>query len=143
MKENIMFRSLVYLFMIYFKVPNKTKKRKFEELEEGDIDEIDEYDLHNLYFEAEFGLSIKVNMKAASACMAVITTLKNLSELIGLPKLTNPVMAPFSLIKEGNTIDLSSGWWGPDHQTLKNTMHMREGSRYTVDEGSMRKIKGI
>ena len=91
MNENIMFRSLVYLFMIYFKVPDKTKKRKFEELEEGDIDEIDEYDLHNLYFEAESGLSIKVNMKAASTCTAVITTLKNLSELIGLPKLTNPV----------------------------------------------------
>eukprot|EP00956_Cyclotella_meneghiniana_P002973 scaffold3609_cov65-Cyclotella_meneghiniana.AAC.4 len=143
MNENIMFRSLVYLFMTYFKVPDKTKKRKFEDMDEGDIDETDEYDWNNLYFEAEFGLSIKVNMKVTSACDAVITTLKNLSELIGLPKLTNPVMAPFSLIKEGNTIDLSHGWWGPDHQTLKNTMHMREGSRYTVDEGSMSKIKGI
>ena len=42
----------------------------------------------NLYFKAEFGRSMKVDMKAASACNAVITRLKNLSELIGLPKLT-------------------------------------------------------
>eukprot|EP00956_Cyclotella_meneghiniana_P021651 scaffold39661_cov63-Cyclotella_meneghiniana.AAC.11 len=86
MNENIMFRSLVYLFMIYFKVPDKTRKRKLSEMmknkEDLNEEDMDEYDWQNLYFAAEFGPSIKVNMKAASACSAVVTTLENLSELL-------------------------------------------------------------
>ena len=53
------------------------------------------------------------------------------------------IVAPFSLIKDGSNIDLSRGWWGADHQTLRNTLHIHEGSHYSIVEGSMSNVKGI
>eukprot|EP00956_Cyclotella_meneghiniana_P045193 scaffold357664_cov109-Cyclotella_meneghiniana.AAC.1 len=130
MGENLPFRTLVYYFQIFFKVTERKVQRRNEIVSDDDEDEWE-----NAIYRVEFGSKFKVNMQKKSACVAATLTLKNLSTILGLPKLTNPV--------NGSNIDLSRGWWGADHQTLRNTLHIHEGSRYSIVEGSMSNVKGI
>ena len=86
MGENLPFRTLVYYFQIFFKVTERNVQ-KGNEIESDDGE--DEWE--NAIYRVEFGTKSKINMKKKSACVAATLTLKNLSTILGLPKLTNPV----------------------------------------------------
>ena len=86
MGENLPFRTLVYYFQIFFKVTERKVQSRNEIVSDDDEDEWE-----NAIYRVEFGTKAKINMQKRSACTAATLTLKNLSMILGLPKLTNPV----------------------------------------------------